>query len=124
MNITPELVKSPKEEGVNKPEYYMVECDNMTQALIVAEFFDADEEAIEFIRQTPIDFFPLRIGRLSDDELLILYLEEHAKLSMYHEVIDFKNWHTIRKEDTSSEKLYKRLGMDEKLYKKGIKNDK
>ena len=115
MNMTPELVKALKEEGVDEPEYYLVECKTPEEALVVAEFFDADEYVTEFIRHTSMDFFPLRIGRSSDDKFLILYSEKQTKLSMHHETIDFNNWHIIRKENVENN-LYQMLGMDEKLY--------
>ncbi len=112
MNMTPEIVKALKEEGVNEPEYYLVVCDTHEEALIVAEFFDTNKDDNMFIKNISPARFPIKVGRLSNNKFITLRVGEYTRLSANHETIDFKNWHTIRKEDTSSEELYKRLGME------------
>ncbi len=113
MDITPELVQEAKARGEEEPEFYLVECARRDQAITVANYFNMEQDAIESIMIIAPSEFPVRIGTVNTGQHLILKHNQHTKMSMHTDIIDFKNWIVIRGEDNSDViDLYKKLGME------------
>jgi len=111
--LTPAMVKAAKAQGEPEPDYYLVECARRDQAITVANYLNMEQDAIESIMIIAPSEFPVRIGTINTGQHLILKYNQHTKMSMHTDIIDFKNWIVIRGEDNSDViDLYKKLGME------------